>query len=176
MQKGFASPKFITEAGFAPILIIFLFAIAALGGGYLVYTTKNSNPPNPSPTPKVSTSPEKVVEDFYSQYLDCLKDHFRKLTGKSPREDCPFNSNQALNKALIQRLEQKKGSDPILCAQNLPINISVDKALVNDNKASTLVHTLFGSSVDNQIIVGLNDENGSWKIADITCTHNLQDR
>ena len=49
------------QRGFAPILIVILIAAAALGGGYLVYTTKNSNPPNPSNPPKTACTQEAKI-------------------------------------------------------------------------------------------------------------------
>jgi hypothetical protein len=125
-------------------------------------------------TSQTANDPTKVVNDFYSTYAACLQKYFDALSkGTSPAPtSCPsFSTYPALSPDLISKLNQVKGADPVLCAQNVPNNIKVDNAITSGNTANTTVHTYYTSSGDNPIQVGLTLENNNWLITSITCSN-----
>lgn len=171
----------MNQKGLAPILIIFLLA-GTLLGGYLVYQNQTKFPnqssmqttlvsqSTQSSTPStIPFSPEQVTESFYKTYLNCIENHFQASNGRSPRENCPFRSSN-ISDYLTQILENAKAHDPILCATNTPVSINVDKAVIDTNKASVMVHTFYGSG-DNPIKVELTKgQAGFWQITTIICS------
>ncbi len=95
-QKGFASPKFITEAGFAPILIVLLIALGI--GGYFVYkqsflSDRNNQPKTEPPqTTKAPQASPKV--DLIEKCGDIPKEigvkvnHYTVIDGPAWSPDC----------------------------------------------------------------------------------------
>lgn len=172
----------MNQKGQAPITIILgvLIAVMIAGGAY--YFGKSSAPkfsPTPivsqTPTPSPTTSripllPEKVAENFYNNYLNCIENHFQNPNGKSPTENCSFRSAN-LSASLVQKLENAKGMDPILCAQSTPgNNIIVDKSIIQNNQASVTVHTFYENSGDVPINLELTrGTEGYWQITNIIC-------
>ena len=167
MNKSNSSWLKTFSIGFS--IISFGITIAIIG--YIVLTTKQNQPASQSslaPTPD-EPSPEKITENFYRSYIECLDYHFRYPSG-SPRQDCPFDKFQVLSPEVLQKIETIKASDPILCAQNTsdPHSIKADKAVIVNNTATTTVHTYFESG-DNPIKVSLENKNNEWKITAINC-------
>lgn len=80
--------------------------------------------------------------------FDKFETNFRKQCGNSP--ECSHG-------------------DLILCAQNTPDSISVDKAEVNGNVANTVVHTFYSGSGGNPVKVTLEQTGKNWQISDIEC-------
>ena len=132
----------------------------------------------PTQTSQTGNDPTKVVNDFYSAYVDCLQKWDTanlKGTGPASPNTCPsFSTYPVFSSDLISKLNQVKGADPILCAQNIPASIKVDTANTNGNTSSVTVHTYYLSSGDNPIQVGLTLENNNWLITSITCTNGIK--
>ena len=129
-------------------------------------------------TSQTANDPTKVVNDFYSAYVDCLQKWDTanlKGTGPASPNTCPsFSTYPVFSSDLISKLNQVKGADPILCAQNIPASIKVDNANTNGNTSSVTVHTYYLSSGDNPIPVGLTLENNNWLITSITCANGIK--
>lgn len=179
----------VNQKGFAPIFILIgiVVLVGILGGAYYIGTQTTAKPfqnpvvsqtPESSPTSSSSSllttrtpfSPETVIENFYNSYLNCIENHFQNSNGRSPRENCPFK-NSNLSDELVQRLDEARAHDPILCAQDTPVSIKVDQAIIESNKANLTVHTFYEISNDNPIKVALTKgQDGYWQITNITCS------
>jgi len=175
---------------------LILLILVVVGGAYYLGVSRQQSAPSKNnsatattvtptatpistaqPTPTPTNDPTKVVNDFYSTYVNCLQKYFDAVSkGTSPAPtSCPsLNTYPALSPDLISKLNQVKGADPILCAQNYPNNIKVDNAVSSGNTASTTVHTYYTGSGDNPIQVGLTLENNNWLITSITCTNGVE--
>jgi hypothetical protein len=120
-----------------------------------------------------SISPDTVLQIYYNWYLACQKYHFANANvgtvNKSPKEDCPYNKTGLLTSALANTLQQAIAFDPVLCTQNTPSGVTYDKAVVTNTHATAMVHTVWGASPKQNISVGLDIQNGAWKISSITC-------
>lgn len=112
-------------------------------------------------------SPEGTVYNFYREYLDCLNNHFNKPDGRSPEASCSFSDSKYLDAKLSSNLN----SINLLCAQELPIDFTVDKAKITDNLASTTVRTHYSESGENPISVKLQNSDEKWKITDVVCSY-----
>lgn len=115
-----------------------------------------------------------VVQSYYLSYRACLDKHFQAAnagtsSNQTPQQDCPYNLDGQLTTALTSQLNKVTGADPVLCAQNVPLNITFDAPVVNSARASVVVHTLWGSSSPESITVGLDQVANTWKISSITC-------
>jgi hypothetical protein len=124
---------------------------------------------------QTANDPTKVVNDFYSAYVDCQQKwdtaNLKGTGPASPNTCSSFSTYPVFSSDLISKLNQVKGADPILCAQNIPASIKVDTANTNGNTSSVTVHTYYLSSGDNPIQVGLTLKNNNWLITSITCTN-----
>jgi hypothetical protein len=156
------------------LLIVFLFV------GYYLGTKYQKVPDFPKQQKEIITSESKmsvntntplsIVENYYNWYLDCIKNHFKNLTGKSPAQDCPINKDGVLTPALTSYLDSRPSYDPVLCAQNVPMKISFEKSS-NDSpdNPSVLVRMYWGETKPNDILVGLTNVDNAWKISSINC-------
>ncbi len=139
------------------------------------HTPKQNILPTPSPLRQAldsSPSAQFVVENFYKSYQNCLE--------KPPPQAkdnvsiyCQKNNKEISNsffKNLEKRAEASKGADPIVCAQNLPQSIMIEK-IVQDflNQASVYVQEKWGSSKPTQVKSEVIFEENRWKVNDISC-------
>lgn len=149
-----------------PTLIIIVILVALLAGSLFYLSSSKKQIPSNDLIP-----PEKVVEEYYTWYIDCVNSYFNNITNKGTiREICSYKKNGVLDNMLIQRLNTAVAHDPVLCAQNTPDGkIKIDKPLIKGDTAETTVHTYY-SSTDNPIKIELKLRDNSWKIKDIICT------
>lgn len=116
------------------------------------------------------SAPEKVTEDYYTWYSECVDDYFNNSTGKKLAEECPYEKDNILDITLIQELKKRVAFNPILCSQNTPDDkIMADKAIVTGDTAQTTIHTYYSGSGDNPITIKLRLINNQWKITNIHC-------
>lgn len=112
-------------------------------------------------------TPEGTVEAFYTWYLayvgDRTSDEFR-----NPLADGAYRESAFLTESLIQELDRlgQEGfqADPILMAQDIPFDFSVDPGL---ESGTAVVHLQFGTDSVRHLKVSLVQEGGSWKIDQI---------
>lgn len=116
------------------------------------------------------TAPENVTQNFYNWYLSCLNNHFQDSIDQTPNTTCPYENSAYISPELLQNIKNNIGGDPILCAQNTPLEIKADKAKIAGNKSNLIVHTIYGASGDNPLNVELQLINQKWKITNISCT------
>lgn len=136
-------------------------------------------------------SPETVVNNFYQWYLSCLNDNVQQAVNKEgdnkipaiPDGACRYTSSPYISQKLVSNFDKFEADfrkqcsnrsecshgDLILCAQNAPRSISVDKAEISGKAANTVTHTFFDASGDNPIKVSLEQEGKNWQITNIEC-------
>jgi hypothetical protein len=125
--------------------------------------------PSLMPT-STASSADTVVQTYYQTYLSCLDKHFANpTTTGSPMQDCPYNQSNVLTPSLNDKLQQLQAFDPILCAQNVPLKITYEKAVINRTHAATNIYTHWGASPKQTIEIGSDFINNEWKISSITC-------
>jgi hypothetical protein len=125
--------------------------------------------PAPTPSKAISITPEKVVESFYNWYVG--------YPGNS-LVDGAYRSSEYLAEEFIQKVDtaafNKSGYDPFLCAQDIPGEFTVEKAMVSDKEASVwVVHEIWNFDtryeLPDDLEIRLRLMDGQWKIADVIC-------
>jgi len=116
---------------------------------------------------EVILNPEEVVEEFYGWYLSYIGDRssgeFHNPLSEGAYRDCEYLSSSFIGE-LEEMLANGISADPILLAQDIPHEFSVDPG---SEKGTVIVHLQFGDSPSHDLQVRLVDEYGSWKINDI---------
>lgn len=112
-------------------------------------------------------TPEAVTEDFYSWYVECWTKHQQGIVPGDASKDCSYENSEYVTSDLGQNL--KDTNNTIMCAQNFPVRITLDKAIVTGTNASVIAHHIYEASGDNPITVNLRFIEDTWKISNITC-------
>ena len=110
-------------------------------------------------------SPTGVAKAFYTWYLSYMGDrasgNFRNPMVDKAYQDCGF-----LTEGYIAELDELTASDlpfdPILMAQDIPHDFSVDPGFQSDNTA--FVHLQFGTETVSHLKLSMLEELGQWKI------------
>jgi hypothetical protein len=115
-------------------------------------------------------APDVVVERFYNWYLS--------YPGNVLAEGA-HRSSELLTEEFVDGVDttvasfQQGGYDPILCAQDVPGEFTVDGAVVSGEKATVVVHQLWNVGTEHEfareVVVKLQMVDGSWLISDIIC-------
>lgn len=111
------------------------------------------------------SSPNGVAKAFYTWYLsyigDRASDNFRNPMVDKAYQECGF-----LTEAYIAELDGLTSGelsfDPILMAQDIPHDFSVDPGYQSDNTA--FVHLQFGTETVTHLKLSMLEEQGQWKI------------
>ncbi len=118
------------------------------------------------------SSPDAVVENFYSEYLSYFED---PETGdfRDPLSDRIYANRSYFTQELIDEIDGIVASfntggayDPILCAQNIPDYITFDTPYVSAGRVMFMIEDNFE---DHYFFVHLEKENDGWKIDTINC-------
>jgi hypothetical protein len=116
-------------------------------------------------------TPEGVVQSFYTWYL-------RYTAGdgegerRNPMVDGAYQYHTLLSDDFIAQVTdliasfKGGGYDPFLCAQDVPSEIEVGEAQIEDDLASLNVATSFPN---HEFAVELEQIDGEWMISDIVC-------
>jgi len=113
-------------------------------------------------------SPEGTAKAFYTWYLGYIGD---RATGemRNPLVDGAYRESGFLSAAYIQELDELFGegiqADPILMAQDIPQDFSVDPGI---EAGTAIVHLQFGAETVQHLKVRMVEEPGAWKITGIT--------
>lgn len=155
-------------------IVVILFVALSVVGFYCSYNfysdIKNQNifqTESNINQSRQDTTAESTAQDFYAWYLTCLDNHFKNPNGKSPAQDCPYQSSPYVSPTLSAKLAGYHG-DPILCAQNTPKSFKVDPASDKNGMKVLVVHTYY-SSTDKPLKVTLEKNSQNWLISDIEC-------
>lgn len=103
------------------------------------------------------SAPAEVVQNFYTWYIS---------HPGNPLVDQAYQSSEYLSPEFITYLNDFTQSgewsyDPILCAQNIPAEVTAFPAQISVDKALVQVTTSF---VDHKLAVELTKTDGNWKI------------
>ena len=111
-----------------------------------------------------SRTPEQVVQAFYTWYI-----HY---PGNVMVDKSYYGFGMYLTQELIAEIDEiiagfeMGGYDPFLCAQDVPMAVSVGQAEIGENEATLTVYTTFpGHSLD----VTLTQDGDLWRISGIGC-------
>lgn len=120
-----------------------------------------------SRTGRGRNTPEAVTEDFYNWYMGCWTKHQQRMVPGDASKDCSYENSEYVSGDLSQNLKDRNNT--IMCAQDFPVRITVDKAVVIGTNASVIAHHIYEISGDNPITVNLKFIEDTWKISDIIC-------
>lgn len=115
-----------------------------------------------------SADPKKVVEEFYAAWV---------TYEGNPMADGLYKENDAITEQLESNLDETiasneaggGGADPVLCAQDKPAKLEYQLRESGDGQATVGV-TAYYAGVPKQIAVGLREDDGQWKLNEISCT------
>jgi hypothetical protein len=119
----------------------------------------------------VTTTPEQTVAAFYNQYLQTINQGTNPLNEKSYQEN-KYLTDQYKEKTTttLEDMQTKQsGYDPILCAQDIPTEVSAANKEVEENKATVIATLSFGQTTKNNPVHLIKKDN-LWLINDIDCT------
>jgi hypothetical protein len=118
-----------------------------------------------SDSASASAPPQQVVEEFYRWHMS--------YPG-NPLVDRAYRDSDYLADSFVQEVDElldsfdKGGYDPFLLAQDIPVKITVDDAVIEDDVATVLTHQEFGGNPDlRPIEVELAFVGGEWKITGV---------
>ena len=160
---------------FIPICLMFFILVGILA--YLTATQrqgadeKQANAASQTPLPTIPTpaaqsinSPKEAVEDFFSDYLTCLK---------SDQGKCSYSKSGYASDDLIQNIAiQSSGQvDPIVCSNTPPDKITVGQiSQVTPISATAFVNEQFAAK-KSQIVVDLKKVGDIWRLTNIDCSN-----
>ena len=111
-------------------------------------------------------NPEQVVESFYEWYLTT---------------DEPYQSSGYLTQGLVAKVGEMiaslegGGADPLLCAQDVPGDLSIEPATVSRESANVPVTIIWNRDTEfesySYVSVDLERLGGRWLIAQVWCLH-----
>jgi hypothetical protein len=118
------------------------------------------------------SSPDAVVENFYSDYLSYFEDP-ESGDFRNPLKDRMYANRSYLTQELIDEIDSTVASfsemaayDPILCGQNIPDYITFDTPYVSAGRVMFMIEDNFE---DHYFFVHLEKESDGWKIDTINC-------
>ena len=114
-----------------------------------------------------SNNPAGTTKAFYTWYLAYIGDRSAGEM-RNPLVDKVYQEVGFLSERLIQEFDELTAdgiaADPILLAQDIPQDFSVDLSTEDTN---AIVHLQFGSQIVHHLKVSLVQELGAWKIDSI---------
>lgn len=122
-----------------------------------------------SPSARVRSlgaSPQEVTQNYYAAYQNCLQNPPAQAQG-TVSQYCQKNNKYVANNFSANT----QGIDPVLCSQNPPQSVRIDRQTITNDTASTYAIISTGGT-DKQILVHLSSETGEWKITGIICPRN----
>ncbi|MPZ24421.1 MAG: DUF3828 domain-containing protein [Dehalococcoidia bacterium] len=104
--------------------------------------------------------PEQVVEAFFADYLEHVP------PGDRVYAESPYVTAHLVTQ-LDAALEGPIAADPVLCAQNVPQNVSAE---VTEVIGDTAVATVTSDMRGHEFQAGLVKDGDAWKLDSINCT------
>ena len=121
-------------------------------------------------------TPEEVVENFYNWYIKNVR---LRMDGGNALS---YKDNRYVSNELIQSVNRTvasfgdgPGYDCIMCAQDLPWEIAVNKAEISGKNAKVILKRRWGKEIPegagvwNNTEVNLKLIDGEWKITGVVC-------
>lgn len=117
--------------------------------------------------------PEEAVEAFYNAYLAYSE------TG-NPMVDRAYREMPGLSSEFVAEMDalfeqEPIFFDPFLCAQDVPMNVSVSYPHIEGREAMVEVATIwYGNSMASLLTIELAQNGGEWEITSIRCDASRQ--
>ena len=191
-QQPMGAPQPKVRAWLWIVLIIVILAAGGFGAWYYLMgpgkkTTTTSTPTaTTTTTPSTSTTststtpavaPEKVAENFYTFYLNLVNPNgqansqARFVSSNKPYK-LKSDFSKYLTTDLITNLEslfndQNLNYDPIICAQDVPTEITYSDSKISGSTATVEATEQFATP--NKVDLALKNVGNEWKINTITC-------
>lgn len=137
--------------------------LSKAGDQWLIRQVMDTPPAEPG-------TPQAAAQAFYDWYLDYSGDP------KVAHHDNPSFTPELIAQIdrVIAENEAQYGTmdyDPFLCAQNVPLTLTAESILEEDDHAAALVHASFGR---HYILVDLERGANGWQLSDIVCTNTAE--
>ena len=118
-------------------------------------------------------TPAEVAQNFYENYLAYFNGpdgQFRSPLGDQVYRESPYVTEKFVRQVdeVLASFDGKGGYDPILCAQNIPMEIKVDSVFTSGDNANVLMHT--DLLPDHAFNLELVNQDSVWRIDRVTCT------
>jgi hypothetical protein len=120
----------------------------------------------------VGVTPDVIVESFYSRYLAYIRNDGGAM--RNPLVDGFYRQCPELSEAFIAAVDEtvasfdRGGADPILLAQDVPVEIAVGEAEIAGDEARVKVEMFWGGNPDpSEREVVLNQIDGRWQIVEV---------
>ncbi|MFW6110289.1 MAG: hypothetical protein ACOC6Q_02590 [Patescibacteria group bacterium] len=112
---------------------------------------------------KPQNSPQEIVDEFYSWYLEQARQGNSKA----------YQQSDLLSAEFKEEIEETRFYDPLLCAQDVPSIYEIERAEINENTARVYIKRAFGPTRNTDEIeptpVELKIIDNKWKITDVLC-------
>lgn len=147
--------------------VLMVVMMAMLASCSAVQETEPVQEPAESSAVAEAASPVEVTEAFFNWYVDAWEAVFR-----GEREGSTaglYHESPALTEALMEKLDGNsgQGADPVLFAQDLPQQISVEAWEESENSACVIVHETWSGGSNVDLTVDLVRQGGAWMLNDI---------
>jgi hypothetical protein len=125
------------------------------------------------PRQAAGPGPEEAVEAFYNAYLAYSET-------ANPMVDRAYREMPGLGATFVAEMDALFESgpvyhDPFLCAQDVPVSVSVGEPQVSGKAATVEVATIwYGNPMASLLTVELSREDGAWAITGIGCNPGAQ--
>jgi hypothetical protein len=123
--------------------------------------------------------PEAFVQHFYNQYIALTRYDIANETGRTPITDWGYGVADLLSDGMREALaaaltQQGRVADPVLCAQDVPDRIVVERITGDASRAEMRVSGLYPQGPDtfNTVALALvtaERDGRLWKLAEIAC-------
>jgi len=124
------------------------------------------------PAAEAEIGPEATVEGFYDWYLG-----YTEQEGGNPLVDGAYRTRSDLTAGLIAETDammadrEMGGGDSFLCAQDIPVHLSIGEVDVQGDAATVTMDALYtGNPMASHFDVVLERAEAAWQIADVVCT------
>lgn len=127
--------------------------------------------------PTAAKTPDEAALAFYNWYLAYIGDP-AKGNFRNPMVDRIYRESIHLTAGFVEAMDDLLAGwkseyggflhDPFLCAQDVPTEVAVESVFYNGQMANVLVSTSFEN---HSITLDVQEDQGAWRIAGITCAN-----
>ena len=142
------------------IFLGFIFAIIIFSGFFLarIFNNEPANYP---------TTPQEVVEDFYTWYFECTNGEFENPHANSLLGNCNYQTNYHIERDLHSRLKDKNAN--IACSTESLKSFKTSDIVTEGEKSEIHIHAITQREQTVHIGVHVSKIRGIWKIVDVDC-------
>jgi len=157
------------------VLIVGLMGLLVVGGAFGAMVLAGNRAYGTVSVEAMAAEPADVVASFYGWYLDHAGYDAESGTMRNPLVDGSYAAREELSPALVDEVdallasfrEGGAGYDPLLCAQDIPTEFSVNTSSISESVAEVRVETSF---VGHSFLVMLEKTGSEWTITAVRCS------